>query len=541
MLINKLIAFHDRHVNIPVGWHLKPVTVLVLGKSGKLLRIEDPVSMLAPVQPTRSSNTAPAMIVDTADYALGLNGKRHTAYCELLDTLSEHPSVVLLRKTLAKGLKFDAATVKGLKGRWISFRVNGDDVPVHLLPEVKDAIDSHINSGSPIRCMITGKPGYWAELHPNVRYLGASLISANADSMCSWGQSSKDTCIMSKESVSKYSNALDALLRDKTRSMTFGKPDDKQKQHYVFFGENTEALEASFSEFVSKGVFAGLGDTDPNAAFTVAAIGKRQGRAYVSFNWTGTAEQLVTNIERHIADTFQEGADKAPTPFTVTRELAPHRKLDMQKRELKCEYLNSIVANRPYPYVLRELLSHRIAGAESTDSGTIPRFSITRTRIGALVGFMRRNSNKEADMALNLKRRDKGYILGMFLALADRIQAEAIEDVKSRLADRFYGSIVNSPVQGFATILELNWHHLRRMTRKEREGTRIYYERLMHHVIEQLGDVPKFLNAEQKCLVALGFNHMRADFFKKKGMRATDALFPKPVKGDEPAEEKEAC
>ena len=108
----------------------------------------------------------------------------------------------------------------------------------------------------------------------------------------------------------------------------------------------------------------------------------------------------------------------------------------------------------------------------------------------------------------------QGYILGRLLAVIERLQQEAIEDVNASVIDRFFSGASATPKSVFVRLLKNARHHVSKMKGQDKKfGAAIRLERLIDSLAYRFdpkrNGFPAHLDLEQQGLFVLGYHQMR--------------------------------
>jgi CRISPR-associated protein Csd1 len=121
---------------------------------------------------------------------------------------------------------------------------------------------------------------------------------------------------------------------------------------------------------------------------------------------------------------------------------------------------------------------------------------------------------KEVTAMLDPTNTNPGYLLGRLMAVLERLQQVAINDVNASVIDRYFGSASATPKAVFTRLLKNARHHARKAKDDERTaGTARWLDRLLDEIASSFdakhGGFPAYLALEQQGLFVLGYHHQR--------------------------------
>ena len=120
-------------------------------------------------------------------------------------------------------------------------------------------------------------------------------------------------------------------------------------------------------------------------------------------------------------------------------------------------------------------------------------------------------------MAGNEEANDVAYVLGRVFAVLESIQTDANPEIKSTIRDRYFNSACATPASVFPVLFKLKNSHIKKLER-EKESTKIYYEKLLTQIMSKLEIYPKRLPLEEQGRFILGYYHqMQKKYEKREG------------------------
>jgi len=119
------------------------------------------------------------------------------------------------------------------------------------------------------------------------------------------------------------------------------------------------------------------------------------------------------------------------------------------------------------------------------------------------------------------KNASEGYILGQLMAVLERTQQAALDNVNASVVDRYFGAASATPKTVFVRLMKNARHHVRKARENEKGGGMAF---LLDRMIDELASrfipktdrtfpapnsFPSFLDLDQQGLFVLGYHHMR--------------------------------
>ena len=249
-------------------------------------------------------------------------------------------------------------------------------------------------------------------------------------------------------------------------------------------------------------------ELDPNTKFYVLGLAPNVTRIAVRFWYEGTVAQVSDNIHQYFEDVSIVHESNQPETLSLSRLLvstATQGKSDNIPSKLAGDFMRAILTRTPYPTLVLGAVINRIKAERSVN---YPRAALIKA---VLVRNYKQNM-KEIDMALNTSNDNIGYRLGRLFATLEKIQEEAMPEIKATIRDRFYGAASSKPVAAFSRLMRLNNHHLSKLNNRDRT---VNFERLIGEIIDDINDFPSHLSLEKQGCFAVGYYHQRQNFFTK--------------------------
>ena len=143
---------------------------------------------------------------------------------------------------------------------------------------------------------------------------------------------------------------------------------------------------------------------------------------------------------------------------------------------------------------------------------------VTWERAAIIKAYMIKNyKNMEGDtyMGLNEACTDTAYVLGRLFSVLEAIQMDANPGIKSTIRDRYFNSACATPASVFPVLIKLKNSHIKKLER-EKESSKIYYEKLLTEIMNKLEIYPKRLSLEEQGKFILGYYHQVQKKYEKR-------------------------
>ena len=575
----------------PFGYSQEKISFeIVLDNDGSVVAVNDirdtsgkkplPRPLSVPQPAKRTVNIRPNFLWDKTSYALGVGAtssrltEEHGAFRELhteaLANETDPGLLALLRflqtwqpsrftPPLFRDEVLDANVVFRLSsdaaGNFIHQRPAAQAARMRLLQPEDASGEDGGKADTPLTdCLVTGKPGAIARLHPSIKGVngaqssGADIVSFNQEAFTSLGKSQGQNAPVSVEAAFAYTTALNHLLRRGE--------DNRQRLQIadttvVFWAEadnpvsaaNAELIFASFFETrvddaseqdrlrrLLEGVGRGLPlavvdpGLDPDTRLYVLGLAPNVSRLSIRFWLVDTLESLTRRQVQHFQDLRLDPLPwkNLPSAYRLVLATVPHRegarpKADDAANNLIGELIRAILTGGLYPYTL--LVS------------TITRFradgDLNGLRVAlckAVLARRRRLSSlnaTEIPVALDVHSKEPAYLLGRLFAVLEHVQRNALGQVNSTIRDRYYGAASATPATLFPVLLRGAQNHLAKL-RKDSPGQAVNLDKSVHDIIAGLPDhFPRTLDIEHQGRFAIGYYHQsQANFTSKKANKA---------------------
>jgi len=488
------------------------------------------------------------------------------AFLTFLDTwepenFSKHPKIVEYIDDLLSGGSFVFQFGEGL---------------LHKKPSVMGAWERYCSNdgdrnGLTAQCFMSGKVASVARLHNKIigvadaHAAGASLVSFNDDSFCSYGKEQSFNAPLSESAMFKYTTALNYLLAhqdyriqiadttvifwaetsgtacEEVANLLISPPDlvglssseDCSDQARIQDWQKIELI-GDILKKVQKGRKIQTNDVvpDPETNFYLLGLAPNNARLAVRFWHVDSFGGFIERVAHHHLDMEIVRGDYDPRYVSVNRLLketvarssdskasgfskeSPGPKKATVSPLLGGLVMRSILNGTPYPVQMYSAILNRVKVERSIKVDK----SINSVRVGFIKAYLLRLARAgltdlQEDMisvSLNKENPNVPYRLGRLFAVLERAQADTNREMKSTINSKYFSSASTTPAVVFPVLLKLAQHHIA----KSDWGAKS--TRSIEEILEGVGTFPAFLNLEEQGMFMLGYYHQRKAFFKKK-------------------------
>lgn len=524
-------------------------------KGKKTVFVPRELPMPAPVK--RTAGVASNFLCDNSGYLLGVDNKNkpaRTADCfaaakalhlELLEEVPSPAAQAALRYFEAwdpsaapshPALQEDWEEL--LSGGNLTFYYHGK--PVAEDPAVLEAWQRRWeNSGEEaedILCLVTGRHGALARLHPSVKGVvgaqssGASLVSFNAPAFCSYGHEQGANAPTGAYAAFAYTTALNALLSDQNHVCRVG------DTTILFWADNGDAayqdcaLDALFDTTYSESdllrtlhqlaqgepVLWDESLLDPATTFYVLGLSPNAARLSVRFFWQNRFGALARNLAHHYErlQMVRPAYEKYPTlPIwclvrETVRKPSPGSRPAEPNPRLAGDLLLSVLNDAPYPAtllgggVLRIRAEHNISWGQAS----------------ILKAYYLQNSNEEQikevmSVQLNEHSTYLPYVLGRLFSVLENVQQRANPGISATIKDRYFNAASATPAMVFPTLLNLAQKHLAKLEKGMAVNLDKRITELMGRITETL---PARMSLPEQNAFQIGYYHETQHRYTKK-------------------------
>lgn len=418
------------------------------------------------------------------------------------------------------------------------FRCNGaflqDD------PAIRNAWQAHYDqTGDAPRmtCLVTGKLAPVAQLHPSIKGIqgaqssGASLVSFNAPSFCSYGRDGEQglNAPTSQYAAFAYGTALNHLIASREYVSYIGDTivlcwaDGAQPQYAGLFGIALSGTQTHYSETdlqkmvktLASGTPVEYDETllDPNRGFYVLGIAPNAARLSVRFFLRNSFGTMLRNIQRHqqrleIERPAYDTAGTLPLWRLLNETVNQNSRDKSPSPILAGELLRAILNDTCYPATLLNGVVLRIRADHE----------ITRGRAAILKAYYLKHPNPSVPkevltVSLNPDSTNVPYTLGRLFSVLEDIQSAANPDINATIKDKYFNAASSTPARIFPILINLAQKHLRKLD----AGRNIHYNKQLIQLLSRLEDsYPPRLTLPEQGSFQLGYYHQTQARYQRK-------------------------
>lgn len=420
-----------------------------------------------------------------------------------------------------------------------SFRIDGDLKIVAEKKELLQLENSEDDNKGNGFCLITGNKGTTVDTTTATMIPGsqatAKLVAFQVNSgYDSYGKKKCGNAPISKDAEFAYTTALNAMLQKGSHNK-FG----VGNRTFVFWASsNAEAAEQTEESLFDLLGFADEEQDDPNARieqvrkvftsiysgtlktslddrFYILGLAPNSARIAVVYWSECSLKEFAEKILRHFDDMEIIDTRKDGKPYmginSMLAAVTLNGELSKATPNIPEAVVKSIFQGTPYPFTLFSACIRRIRA----ESGNKDNNAIRIARMAIIKAYLNRinDNNKKIDTMLDKSNTNQGYLCGRLFAVLDKIQEDA-NGIRS-ICERYMNAASATPASVFATILNLSYHHMEKLTNESRK---IFYEKMKQEIIYKIPATgfPAHLDLQDQGRFFIGYYHQRQDFFTKK-------------------------
>ena len=522
------------------------------GKGSKLV----PQTMTLPQKVKRTVSIASNFLWDNSSYLLGVDAKGKpektakafeackTLHREILGEVDAPAARALLAffdawdPAAAQTHPALAAHLEGiLSGGNMVFRYEGQYL--HEIPALRAAWERHYlaaESGPEMVCLVTGKKGPVEMIHPPIMGIrgaqasGASLVSFNSPSLCSYEKEQNLNAPTSKYAAFAYTAACNHLLADKEHVQYIGdtavlcwaegaEPAYQGMMGVMLLGSSEKYTQEELQK-KAKRLAGGLpvefdeSRLDPNRPFYVLGLAPNAGRISVRFFLRDSFGRMIENVMRHhermeIIRPAKDPYETLPLWLMLRQTVNLNSKDKSPSPVMAGEVLRAILTDGRYPATLLNGVNLRIRAEHS----------ITRGRAAIIKAYYLKNTHPDVpeevlQVSLIPDSTSVPYQLGRLFSILENIQSAANPGINSTIRDKYFNAASSTPATVFPVLINLAQKHLRKIG----GGLKVTLEKRIIEVTDKLGEVfPARLSLPEQGAFQLGYYHQtQANYAGKK-------------------------
>ncbi|MBN2439294.1 MAG: type I-C CRISPR-associated protein Cas8c/Csd1 [Deltaproteobacteria bacterium] len=486
----------------------------------------------------RTSDAArvPNFMVDKADYIFGMSGSskkdvHHLHFKDLVNEVcrdSSDEGAAAVMKFLEGWRPEDSVNlegwneISGLQGKWVAFRLHGDNRFIHERPEVRDLWVRYIANASYSEnySFVDGRKLPIQPQYAQFRFgAGASLVSFNEKAYESYGKKRGENAPISVEAEFKSATALKYLLRTRNQRLHIGDATtvfwtERKSVIETYMGQllnpiddGSEAVKVrKFLEAVRAGRKPSEIEKDSHIRFYILGLSVNKARLAVRFWHVATVGDMFDKLQQHFMDIHMEHSPgrrsekeiEFPGVWHLLKETARETK-DISPL-LAGALMRAILTGGAYPQNLYQGIMGRIRADRD----------INYLKASVLKAVLRRNFSKEVPMSLDPKKKETAYLLGRLFAVLEKAQLDALGKVNATIKDRFFGAASATPATVFPRLLKLSQHHI------EKAEYGHLSDRRIAEIMEDITEFPSHLSLEEQGMFAIAYYQQKNALWRKK-------------------------
>lgn len=550
-----------------VGWEFR------LDSEGRLVSVVSladdkgrPRRMIVPEQPTATSGLKAFFLSGKAMYILGRSERGQEAlqlyrdkHHQILDGVDSPPARALLTFLDSQAGVTDCIDDDKAKaldaGANIVFRYLPMGCYVHEDQTIKQAWAVFREAEDAVaeiaQCSITGKTAPLETLFPMLRGVpgaqpsGASFVTYNFESLCSYGKTCNDqarNASISKEAASGIGAALNYLVSSPKHHIKISDgtyvlfwadaaDDDCCNLFTELFDCNSVLVSYKEDELQVERIKANLkairdglpvntlDNVEQSTKFYVLGISPNMARLAVRFYNVWTLGDLQNHLGQFLRDIELVGRDRESSIKSYVSLIAPRDDTKRVPETLMHATVMAILDGTTLPPALYHQLLLRLR----VEKPEKDKWWQTAMRVSLLKGCMIRRARQLGDtetersitVALNTENTNEGYLLGRLFAVLEKAQADAVPGANATIRDRYIGAASVTPARVFPLLLKMAQHHIA----KSNYGA--VTERRLEEIISQMDaskGFAKTLSYDDQGQFFLGYYQQREAFY----LKATD-------------------
>lgn len=534
-------------------------------QSGKRLV---PQLLSVPAAVKRTAGIKPNLFWDKSAYVLGRTageGKRtaeeHAAFRTLHAARlagSDDAGLTALRRFLDAWTpdQFDASPfhVEMLDANLV-FRLEGDRGFIHERPAGRALLSADDDTPDAlITCLVTGRPGRPARLHPTIKGVngaqssGAALVSFNLDAFTSHQKEQGDNAPTSEEAAFRYGAALNGILERGSRNRLQRGIGDAT---VVFWADTSATVDEAAAE-AAEDWFAALVEPPDDASeakklrdglaavldgrpvetldtrlvtgtrFHILGLSPNAARLSVRYWLTDDFGAFALRLAEHYRDLRIEPSpwgERTPSvSWLLVKTTAMLEKFENIPPMLAGEVARSVLEGTRYPQALLAAALMRVRAGDDPASGwhaAVIKAVLARDhrlRRADRSGAYTFEFTKEGPpVSLDRENPDPAYQLGRLFAAYETAQRMALGRVNATIRDRYFGAASATPATVFPILMRGVQPHLAKL---RKSGKGIWLEREIEEITNRLEpSMPRSLPLAAQGRFVLGYYHQRKGQF----------------------------
>ena len=385
-------------------------------------------------------------------------------------------------------------------------------------------------------CLATGREDEISRIHktikgvPGAQSSGAALVSFNAPAFESYGKEQSYNAPVGKYAEFAYTTALNYLLAQReytlqvgdTKVLFWAESARKEYQESFFFCVDPQ----KDNQQVAKDLFNKLRNyqigelqeinLDPEQECYLLGLSPNAARLSVRFFYYNSFGEILENLRKHyermeMVKPSWETRDYLGITDMLQETVNQKAKDKKPVSHMAAMALQTILTGARYPFSLYSDTLIRIRAEQG---------NVTWGRASIVKAYLIHNTQwKEGVnyMGLNEESNDTEYVLGRLFAVLESIQLDANPGIKATIRDRYFNAACATPASVFPILFKLKNSHIKKLER-EKESSKIYYEKLLMSIMEKLSleNYPQRLSLEEQGKFILGYYHQMQKKYEKR-------------------------
>ncbi|MBP3701317.1 MAG: type I-C CRISPR-associated protein Cas8c/Csd1 [Lachnospiraceae bacterium] len=532
---------------------LQTISVKEESSNGKKIMV--PQRMMLPAAVKRSSGVASNFLWDNSAYILGIDGKGNGERAKNCFEACKELHKKLLKDTEtpeAKALirffdKWDPDTAKDhpalaedyediIASSNLVFRMEGRYL--HENTQIRDAWMKYYQGEDGKTtgvCLVTGETGPVAMLHPSIKGIpgaqssGASLVSFNAPSFCSYGQEQGMNAPTSEYAAFAYGTALNHLISERSHSYRIGDTtvlcwaDGGEREYpgllgFFMFGADAPYSEKELTNMVGRLLEGNPVEVDgcrldPQRPFYILGLSPNAARLSVRFFLRNSFGNVIRNVNEHyerlrIQRPAKDSIENLPLWRLLSETVNQNARDKSPASELTGEVLRAVLTGGRYPATLLNGVVLRIRAEHEVNRG----------RASIIKAYYLKNTNPDVPkevltVSLNKESTSIPYQLGRLFSVLEAIQSAANPGINSTIKDKYFNSASATPAVVFPVLVNLAQKHLKKIG----GGLQVILDKQLGEILGKLGEeYPARLTLPQQGAFQLGYYHQTMARFESK-------------------------
>jgi CRISPR-associated protein Csd1 len=562
MILQELVKCYDKLFTESALFSDISIPILItIDFNGNLIQLEDTRErvnnklnkgreFLVPRPPRRSSGKKACLLWDNAKYVFGLgdnecgelfikkieeelpNNKHALA---LLNFLKNDPISQIQQK-----YQKEFEEIK-LTNSNIIFKIDGSDKTIceECIDNIKRNSLNFINTRNNTDICLVSGINCAAELtHPAIKGLagaqasGASLVSFNCSSACSFNKVQNLNAPISKDIALKYTAVLNEFLK-------FDSKNKKRINDITFIFWSTSSISDNLNE-LSVIWGADSSDNNPNKninninealsspytgniinesddEFCVLGLAPNAGRISIKFWNKSKISDAFKNISKYYEDIdiiSYNNSNNGKSIYHFFNDIF----LKKEGKFINCPpyliegFVRAIFDNTKLPNSLLDKTLARIVSNKD----------VSTKQASLLKLIINRNFNGDIKMCLDCNNTNTCYLLGRLFAFFEKAQKSISPNLNATIKDKYFSSFMNNPRSILPVLIEKNNFHLKK---NQNKPSKFYIENKISEIISLIKVVPSNILTEDRANFCLGYYHQKHDFiFKNKITNNEDNL-----------------